>query len=596
MKQEFIFSDLGSLCEPREAISHNRHKDKWCSYSYSTADFKGSMLVSPMDSKPCDVSLNPGLKGWHKIYVGLYAPAYYTAEIELKLSDDTAFTRLSTCAPRTFARHIVEDVFWKCAFMDGESIVIGKHLSECCERHAIIAWIKLVPMTDEEINTYVNEKGRTDTKRIYATNDMHGMLCCYDMSREHAWKSVVHEYADSDTEWLAIENISHNNGKITDCSPEEFSFFRSADKAFYNSFKSCFSRDVLRDLVSYGQKMGLKMCVSMRVCEWGMDFPFDRIHFEQQFAKDNPHLRCIDRDGDITEYMSYMYPEVQDYIINEFINMASTGCDAVQLLLSRGWPFILFEKTYTDLFYKRYGEDARLLPLDDKRIVELKCEIMTNFIRKLRRALDDAGYQKTELHAKVLFSVYDNRLVGLDLDAWAREGLVQRIVSDERRIREILPESVMHDGKIDLEKYSQYANSSLEEPILYEYDSIFKPMADSKGELKGPKSNTERIQELMQLEVNYGMTVYIEIMPRHMNPDKIAEKAREIYDTGCSHIGLWDTYSRVPRRAEWNMWSKIGHKDELDSMLTLQKDLCRLVRITEIDGKNVRAYKSTWGG
>lgn len=591
-----VFSNLGSLCEPKDEISQNRLNDKWCSYSYTTADFKGEMLISLKNSKAPDVSFNPELSGWYKIFVGLYASAYDTSEIALKLSSDKTFEFLGTYMKRDFARYLTEDVFWRCAKMDEESVVIGKPFSEGYEKDSMISWLRFVPMTDAEIEEYLKEKERTDTKCLYTTNDMHGMLCFYDMEREGAWKSVVEEYRDSDTEWLAVESLAHISGEITDCAVEKFSFKRSYDKSFYTKWRSAYSDDTLKEIVSYGKEKGLKMCVSLRVSEWGMNLPYDKIHFEQEFVKNNPHLRCIDRDGDVTEYMSFVYPEVQKYIIDSFIKMAQTGCDAVQLLFSRGWPFVLFEKPFTDKFFELYGEDARLLPLDDERIIELKCNIMTDFVRNLRKALDEAGYKDTELHAKVLFSLYDNKLVGLDLEEWAKEGLINRIVSDERRIREILPSDIMENGKINLEKYTAYANSSVDEPILYEYDRIFEPMADSKGKLCGPKSNTERIKEFMELENKYGITVYIEIMPRSMSIERMAEKAREIYDAGCNHIGLWDTYSRTRRRAEWNMWRSIGHKDELDEILKAQDSLHTVVRLIELGGKNVRAYMATWGG
>lgn len=588
MQKEFIFSDLGGLCEPAQNISDKRVKDKWCAYYYETGKFHGSMLVSVKKGEPQDVELKPLLSGWYKIYVGLYAPGYEQTEVELKLSSEPAFMRLATSLDRTFSEHYVEEVFWRNARLDGETIVIGKHTSFAADKTAAISWIRLERMTEEELENYHREQERKDTKRIYATNDMHGMLFSYDMSRENAWKTVVQDYVDSDVEWLAIENIAHNNGRIRDCCPDDFAFAREGDKSFYEQWGTYFSNDVLKELNAYGKSRGLKMCVSMRICEWGMEFPWDRIHFEQDFARENPQLRCIDRDGDVTDYMSFMYPEVQDHIIDEFVKMSQTGCDAVQVLFSRGWPYILFEKPFLEKFFERYHIDARILPLDDERIITLKCEFMTAFMARLRSKID----QKIEIHAKVLFSLYDCRLVGLDMEAWAKQGLVQRIVSDERRIREILPEELLKDNIIDLEKYKTYVRESTEPVIRYDYDCIFEPLADSKGILRGPKDQKERISEFVELE-KYGVTVYIEIMPRAMTTDQIKEKALEIYEAGCDHIGLWDTYSRVNRKVEWNMWKKLGHKEELCG---LNDKFYRKIRLNRLGDKNVRTYKPMWGG
>ena len=149
-----IFSDLGSLCEPQNEISQNRINNKWCSYSYRTADFTGTMLISLKGAKASDVSLNPRLSGWYKIFVGLYASAFESSEIGLKLSSDKAFEFLGTYMQRDFARFLTEDVFWRCAKMDGESVIIGKPFSEEFEKDSMISWLRFVPMTDEEIEKY----------------------------------------------------------------------------------------------------------------------------------------------------------------------------------------------------------------------------------------------------------------------------------------------------------------------------------------------------------------------------------------------------------------------------------------------------------
>lgn len=604
MRQEVIITDLGSLCEPQNRISTSRIKDKWCVYPYETAEYRGTMLISLGKGTPEELMLRPELRGWYRIYVGLYSIPYDSSEISLKLSGDEAYDRLAACLDRTFAEHIVEDVFWRCADMTGQEIRIAKLLAEGHTKNAMLAWVRFVPMSDAEVNAHKVFWGQEKDKRLYATNDMHCMLCWYDMGAENAWKSVVQGYADSDVEWLAIEDLSHSDGEITDCDVEEFAFSRSIDKAFYKGWREHFSKEVLREVVEYGHRLGLKMCISSRVAFWCSEFPGDRSYFDQRFATEHPEYRCVDRDGDVTEYLSFLYPEVQDYVIENLAEDALLGCDALQPLFSRGWPYILFEEPFLVLFQERYGLDARELPLDDERIITLKCEIMTGFVRRLRERIDavcrEAGQKKrVELHAKVLFSIYDCRLVGLDPEAWAREGLVDRIVSDERRIREILPAEVFTDSsreRISIEKYRELARGAEKSLVRYDYDRIFEPEVDSKGVLRGPASQRERIAEFMELEKKYGMKAVIEIMPRNLKPEQIKEKALEIYEAGGEHIGLWDTYGRVSRRAEWSMWSRIGHKDELAGFDWGEGSLYKPVRLLTIGGRNVRSYRPIWGG
>lgn len=593
MNQDIIFTNLGELCAPSENISTKRVKDMWYACPYETGKISGTMLVSMSNYKAEDVTLSPKLSGWYKIYVGLYGVCEHDFEVELKLSDDEATTRLSACYEKGFHDHYIEDVFWKCAKMDNQNIIIGKHLSYAGKDYAV-AWFRFAPMSEQDVEQYQFEKTRKDTKRVYAANDMHNNLCFRDMKDISKWKSVVQEYVDSDVEWLAIEGLFRYQGKKFN---DKYMYDGDYQKSFDEQIDNCFDMSVIKDVVSYGQKCGIKMCVSNRMTSWGFEFP-SASSYDSEFKLKNKDMCCVDRDGDVTDYMSFMYDEVQDYIIEEFVELQKSGCDAIEPLFSRGWPYILFEKPFLDMFKDRYDEDARELPLDDERIVELKCEVMTNFMRKLRKRLDEVrDGNRVELHAKILFSVYDNMVAGLDIETWAKEGLVDVIVSDERRIREALPDNVRtSDGKIDIEKYHDFATTSLTPPIIYNYDSIFKPMADSKGVLQGPESQEVRILEFMEFEKKYGVKVYIEIMPRALKPMEIKEKAMAIYKAGCEHIALWDTETRAVRKCEWSMWNRIGHKDELPEFTDGEGEYYTIHRVIKVADKNVRSYHPIWAG
>ena len=597
-QKEIIFSDLGALCNPKTNISNERTFNIWTAYPYETDKISGTMLLAPSNSKPETVVLTPKLLGWYKIFIGLYGGYYRQSTVDLKLTGDGAFQHCSTSFDRRYGDHFVEDVFWRCAEMDGKELFVGKLISEAVSEDAALAWVRFVPMDADEIEMYLQDMNDKDNKRLYATDDIYEHLCFYDLSNHENWKSIVEGYIHSDVEWLAIENLSLLNraSKI----PDEFSFTYSYQKNCFDTLKKQFSYNTLDSLVEYGKSKGIKMCVSLRIAQWGMEYPEDELYFEDQFANEHPEYRCVDRDGDVLDYLSFAFPKVQDYIIEEFVRMAETGCNAVQSLFSRGWPFVLFEEPFVKRFYEKYNEDPCVLPLDDERIIAVKCEIMTDFMRRLRKRLDDVrSDNRVELHAKVLFSVYDNLLVGLDIEQWAKEGLVDLIISDQRRIREVFDETVWQDEAkqtIDINKYTDFARRSKIAPVRYDYDEIFPPFQDSTGKLAGPDSQKQRIKEFMAFEKKYGMKVYIEIMPRQMSCEEIKRRALEIYECGCDHIGLWDTYSRVRRKVEWTMWRRIGHKKELAEMKDGEEELYNVVRVLRLGAKNVRSYKPMWGG
>ena len=134
MDREIIISDLGSLCTPQENISDKRIKNKWNSYLYETGKVKGTMLISPMDGNPEDVMLSPALSGWYRIFVGMYCEWGGRGKIEIRLSDDRAFTPMSATLGDRYGEYYIEDVYWKCADMSGqcgEKSVIKMNLKAC---------------------------------------------------------------------------------------------------------------------------------------------------------------------------------------------------------------------------------------------------------------------------------------------------------------------------------------------------------------------------------------------------------------------------------------------------------------------------------
>ncbi len=601
-RNEQIFTDLGTLCEPKANISAVRELHKWNSVPFETADLKGTMLVSFNEGRPADVTLPLNLTGWYRVFlgVGLYGDEGVPQMLQVKLTGDGAFTHVFPSGGSAYAYHSVEESFWRCADLTGQSLVISKP-TKTTNANAILSWVRVVPMTDEEVAAHRADMARRDTKRIYATNDMHGMLGLYGLQSRDEWRSVVQEYQDSDVEWLSMENIRSFDGRTTTGDTENFAYCRNGDHYIQAHLLSDFTMDMLSDLVHYGHDQGLKMCVSVRMGAWGLEFPYDQMYFANRFAEEHPELRCIDRDGDPIDALSYCYPEVQEYMLRQFEEMAATGCDAVEMIFNRGVPYVLFERPFVDRFMERYGEDPRCLPLDDENVTALRCEIMTEFVRKLRARMDKVRAEKpVGIHARTQFSIWDCRHVGVDLETWCREHLITAIISYPQRVREVLKGDIWQKENprlLDLDRYHEYMLRS-DATIIYRRQdfNFMPPMEDSRGVLRGPATQEERVAEFMRLEKEYGVTVYLEIMPRHMSTDEYRERALELYRCGCGHISLWDTYSRVPCKAEWSMMRRLGHKDELPGYGSGEGEFFRGARLMKIGGKDVSRYKPAWGG
>lgn len=595
MKKEILFTDLGGMCVPQDNVTEKRCNDKWRSVSYETADFTGTMLSSQGICRPKPISLPVNLSGWYKIYIGA-VPEYgeLLVKTDIKLSNENAYWHLSADGSTLkYSEHCITETYWRSADMTGLSVDIANCATAGRWVDVNIAWLRFVPMSGNEIKEYIADTQCRDTKRIYAANDMSNMLYNYDMSNPDSWESVGQVYKESDVEWLSVENLSyvHNRNELSGDTAVPYQHAKNIIEQRNN-----YCDDVLKRIGDCVHNQKIKLCITKRVNMWNFEYPEDGLFYDDEFYLAHPEYRCTDRDGTKLEYLSFVYPEVQDYIIKGYINVLKSGCDAVGLLLNRGWPFVLFEQPFLDMFYERYGEDARVLPLDDERVTKLRCEIMTSFIRRLRSALDKAeNDRRIEIHAFVMYSMWDCRHTGLDPEVWAKEKLVDIIISDERRIREVLDGDIWTENthKIDIEKYKQFVRRREKTNIQYDYDNLFPPMEDSGGILRGPESQQERISEFTELEKKYGVTVYIDIMPREMPPEEIRRRVSLVYACGCKHICLWDTETRVTRLNEWNVWRKAGHIGEIFDMPI---ENTKNYRILKLNGRDVSRYKPMHGG
>lgn len=594
-RQEFVSYKPDELFGPKEHFSSWNQFDKWRIVPYQTESFEGNLL-SCNNGIPPDITYDPKLTGWYKIY--LLAPG--NSVLLMKLTSDPAYLGVAAASKRM---DTMEEFLWRCADMTGQSISINRLLLDGTDpKHSMLGGLRLVPMTQEEVAQWKYEETRTDTKRIYATDDMHNRLFYMNHLTQADWLPSVLNYCHSDVEWISLEQIRNfvTRRLVTD-NIDEFSFPRPGDKLVQENFPKFNYQKVLEDCVKVGHENGFKMSLSLRMGAWGMGFPFDQCYFDSDFSQNHPEFKTVDRNGDPICAMSYAYPEVQDFMVSELVNMAETGCDAVTLIGHRGIPYVLFEKPVADRFYEMYGEYPYELPLDEPRLHKLHCQIMTEFMRKARKALDDRfGKNKVEIHVRTSYSVFDSDYISLDVESWAREGLISAVITYPLRTYEKLEGDIWKDEehtRIDLDKYSHYVHTA-HDVIRHFGDFKDSPAyVNYRGKLCGPASPKERVERWMVLEKEYGVKVYFDIMPRYLTNEQYKSRALELYEYGAERVSMWDTYgSRVMPKAMWSTAGRLGHKEELSEMDVGEGVDYRIYKICQLAGYDISRYAPCWGG
>ena len=591
-KNEMFFSNLDECFSPADCLSERSLLGKWRTVDLVTNEYSGKML-SANDHDAPDITFSPNLSGWYKIY--LHLPG--RSVLYLKLTDDNCFLAVAAATRR---RYLIEEVLWRCADMTRQSITLSKH-HDAYGRMAILSAIKFVPMTDEEVEVYKNECESREHKRIYATDDIHNRLAFIDQDSIDDWRAVARNYEHSDVEWLAAESLAT---LVADNMDEDeidgFCYPTDIDLHVQRLAKTFERHKVMGVIADECRKMGIKSCASIRMGGWGMPYPYDGTYFDCDFVKSHPEWRTRDRNGEEIWAMSYAYPEVRKFIIDELIACAEQGFDAVSIMAHRGIPYVLFEEPVAEKFYELYGEYPYSLPLDEPRLNALHCDIMTGFMRELREALDERfGKGEKQIHFRSLYSIYDSKYVGLDAERWAREGLVDAIISYPQRVHELLDGDVWQDDsreRIDIEKYTSYVRTNYHVNMRpCDFETI-EPIVNYRGELCGPRDQQERVREWMELEKKYGVKLYFEILPRHMSVEEYRARALDLYNSGADGISLWDTYSRAVVKSTWSAVRRLGHKDSLSDMYLGEGELYRTLFMLKVGVHDLNRFNPDWGG
>ena len=185
----FLLADL-SRCEPQSAISAAQKPGHWYQIPYAThSGIEGVMVAKGELTRPPDLHLALPAEGWHAIYLGIYPGADKGSfQPKVKLSDEPMFETVLPSSlgyrrapdgsllgpgPLPGAAYAVEEFFWKAASLGGQQLVIS-HAKVSMPTVIQLAFVRLVPMTDDEVAEYQRSFGRPDTRILAYEDDGQG--------------------------------------------------------------------------------------------------------------------------------------------------------------------------------------------------------------------------------------------------------------------------------------------------------------------------------------------------------------------------------------------------------------------------------------
>jgi len=278
--------------------------------------------------------------------------------------------------------------------------------------------------------------------------------------------------------------------------------------------------------------MGMKAIAAIRPGSWGFWMePF--AGEETSFYKDNPHWRCVDRDGTPVARMSWAVPEVRKRVIDFLSNLVGCGADGAHILFNRGYPVVLYEEPFVDMFKAKHGDNPRELDETDPRIRAMWTEVVITFFRELREMLDEEETRRgdgrhLDISATVLGNELFNVQYGVNINRLMDEGLLDRVYpykwnwGAKKLVKQDFTQGVFR------KKYNS---------ITYDLGYF--------GRVCGEKD-----------------VPFLPYFWSISDTEKRTSEAIEYYEKDASGISVWDAGNGGIDMHEWIPISRIGHIDE----------------------------------
>ena len=550
-KEAIILSDMTQVT-PKSALTFDvRRKRQWKVLDYETKDgLKGNSISCTPDTGAPAVTLPLNKKGWYAVYVGLGGMGRFAfgqeSEARLKLTNDVTYQHRRYSG----ARDDIDEVFLKTADLTGQNLEIAQmrmismmdvNIPMTSPRHTVIMYVKLVPLTNKEVDRIKAERANKENKKLIGTLDAFSWIARNFPTTKEEFLEDFEHYRDTDfgtLSWQIIggDLVNYKSklgtivGELTD-NPS-----RTADGNITKSVKIFIERgeDHTKLAVQAARSMNKRIFIGVRA-EAFQATPAFEDYFTSKFYRAHPEYRAIDKDGTPAMRMSYAVPQVQEHMQGIIREVLEFQPDGIEIIFFRGLPLMLWEDAFSNRFKEKYGADAKTVPEDDPRLYELRGEIMTEYMRGIRKILDETQKkqgkkERYELMASVVHTENDNKKFGLDVERWVKEGLIDKI--------SIFPAAFHTDTSkpVDMKWFSKIT--------------------------QGTKV------EVYPLMIGWRLDSY----------ETAIEAARNFYQEGAAGLLFWDPFPTgmyTPRppalgrhyqravNTYWSLVSRLGHKNDL---------------------------------
>lgn len=513
-------------------------------FEYETESFSGTMLVAGEETVPPTITYPLNVRGWHRISIGLYGEKYDgDTVVQVKLSSDPAFSVITL---KEGPLRIIHELFWKEADVTGQQIVLAQLVSTLRAdgkvsmvrgKQAMIAYIRLDPLSDTEVRTLQADRARKEHKRLFAHNDAHGFTYLYGVTTPEEIRREIEPYRDTDFSRLYWEagmgDLLYYPGKagrpLTCDGVGDFMYAMARSHAECWRIMRDKGIDPLRIAAEMTHDAGLEFHASYRLGGFRWPPPYD--HWNGPgFYEQHPELRSVLRDGRRAQRISYSFPETRQYVVSLLREVAQYPIDGICLVYVRRPPFVDYEPPVVEGFQQQFGIDPRSLPENDPRWLDYRCRFLTQFMREVRQAMDAVAREQGRKNKIAITAIISGR-------------------PDENLRNAIKPEDWISEGLVD---------------TLIPY--TMAPDLDSGAEAWPDVGAVDYWTKLMK---GTPCQFSLSVLPRFMSGEDFRRRAAALYGAGAESLFFWDCSYRVNYydQTMWNAIRRLGHEEEIESWM-----------------------------
>jgi hypothetical protein len=451
-----------SRCRPASALSERPREGRWQLIPYETLDDPnvkaGTMVGAASYVEAPDITLPLGVSGWHAMYLGYWNPYHAYdggATIKARLSGDPSFIRLGEPEPhleyemkgsRYVSHTSLKEVFLRNADLTGRDLILGKVCGPFGQK-AYLAYVKLAPLSPEEVTTLQAERARTEARTLAGSIDGISYFWGSEYRKPEHLLELVEPFRHSQVgkiiwavNYGATTNYPSEVGTLWEpprdpAIRQSTNAYVKGEKVAGQSLTSYLERSIIPEEVvaPHVHGMGMQFDIMFRLGIAGFDLLPPRCGAKSKgFIASHPECHMALADGTRVEKASYAYPQVRAFMLS-LIGEATErfDVDGVCLGFVRGPEFLGYDPPVLEAFRLRYGEDATAVGFDDPRMRSVRSQFMTRFVRDVRRVVDGVGRRKgkpLEVSAWLYPSVGQNLDYGFDVVGWINEGLLNSVI------------------------------------------------------------------------------------------------------------------------------------------------------------------------